>query len=180
MIVGAFRLATFGARWGPLALVPGQNPDSDEPIEDPWPCPDNAFTDLAGGDYRRAQLALHALEGHLGDLPDPPDDFQRPDPAQTQAILRRGWGEKCPFNLRLARAAVAEYDRAHAGQFRQYLERTGYGDDPTAFRLAASALARGPGDEGPVPGGGPPRGGGPHPGAAAPPGQRRQLPDPPE
>jgi hypothetical protein len=56
---------------------------------------------------------------------------------QAVATLRRGWGEAYAENLKLARAVVDVYDARKGGALREYLHRTGLGNDVSLIRLAA-------------------------------------------
>jgi hypothetical protein len=83
------------------------------------------------------QAALDFLEGGPSDrLPELPPDYQPADPSATLTELRRGWGAKAEENLRLAQAVVDVYDRQRGGAVREYLNRTGLGNDPRVIRLA--------------------------------------------
>jgi hypothetical protein len=96
----------------------------------------NAF-DAIVGSKALAQAALDYLEGGPADrLPELPPSYQPPDPSAALSELRRGWGAKAEENLRLAQAVVDVYDRQKGGAVREYLNRTGLGNDPRVIRLA--------------------------------------------
>jgi hypothetical protein len=96
----------------------------------------NTFTAMAAGDTAVAQQFVHALAG-IGPPPAPPKNYVPWTEAEASAALSRGWGERAEQNLRLARAVIREYDAAHAGRLKAYLEESGYGNDPRLIRQAA-------------------------------------------